>query len=86
MPLASQILNVQQLHRICTIYWDDNYNTRSVSPEVSQFSLSSTCPHHLAGILISLNLFFTSITGYSQYEGAYDRGVEHFRWQFIPAG
>ncbi|KAG6426969.1 hypothetical protein SASPL_111208 [Salvia splendens] len=28
------MLNVQQLHRICTIYWDDNYNTRSVSPEV----------------------------------------------------
>lgn len=28
------ILSVQQLHRICTLYWDDNYNTRSVSPEV----------------------------------------------------
>ncbi|KZV21513.1 myosin-6-like, partial [Dorcoceras hygrometricum] len=28
------ILSVQQLYRICTIYWDDNYNTRSVSPEV----------------------------------------------------
>ncbi|KAK4408186.1 Myosin-6 [Sesamum angolense] len=24
-----------QLYRICTLYWDDNYNTRSVSPEVS---------------------------------------------------
>ena len=31
----SQILSVQQLYRICTLYWDDNYNTRSVSPDVS---------------------------------------------------
>lgn len=31
-----QILSVQQLYRICTQYWDDNYNTRSVSPDVSQ--------------------------------------------------
>ena len=30
-----QILSVQQLHRICTLYWDDSYNTRSVSPDVS---------------------------------------------------
>ncbi|WRX08322.1 IQ motif [Theobroma cacao] len=29
-----QILSVQQLYRICTLYWDDNYNTRSVSPTV----------------------------------------------------
>ncbi|CAA0815254.1 Myosin-6 [Striga hermonthica] len=28
------ILSVQQLYRICTLYWDDKYNTRSVSPEV----------------------------------------------------
>ncbi|CAA0823906.1 Myosin-6 [Striga hermonthica] len=28
------ILSVQQLYRICTLYWDDNYNTRSVSAEV----------------------------------------------------
>ncbi|KAK3193407.1 hypothetical protein Dsin_024717 [Dipteronia sinensis] len=28
------ILSVQQLYRICTLYWDDNYNTRSVSPQV----------------------------------------------------
>ncbi|KAI3983186.1 hypothetical protein MKX01_039677, partial [Papaver californicum] len=28
------ILSVQQLYRICTLYWDDNYNTRSVSQEV----------------------------------------------------
>jgi hypothetical protein len=31
-----QILRVHQLYRICTQYWDDNYNTRSVSPDVSQ--------------------------------------------------
>ncbi|KAK4750895.1 hypothetical protein SAY87_004377 [Trapa incisa] len=28
------ILSVQQLYRICTLYWDDSYNTRSVSPSV----------------------------------------------------
>ncbi|KAF9624147.1 hypothetical protein IFM89_008085 [Coptis chinensis] len=28
------ILSVQQLYRICTLYWDDNYNTRSVSQDV----------------------------------------------------
>ncbi|WCJ38180.1 myosin 2 [Euphorbia peplus] len=28
------ILSVQQLYRICSLYWDDNYNTRSVSPAV----------------------------------------------------
>ncbi|RAL43433.1 hypothetical protein DM860_012574 [Cuscuta australis] len=28
------ILSVQQLYRICTLYWDDNYNTRSVSTDV----------------------------------------------------
>ncbi|XP_042491849.1 myosin-6-like [Macadamia integrifolia] len=28
------VLSVQQLYRICTLYWDDNYNTRSVSPNV----------------------------------------------------
>ncbi|KAA3468868.1 Myosin-J heavy chain [Gossypium australe] len=28
------ILSVQQLYRICTLYWDDNYNTRSVSADV----------------------------------------------------
>ncbi|KAL6214452.1 hypothetical protein ACLB2K_013886 [Fragaria x ananassa] len=28
------ILSVQQLYRICTLYFDDNYNTRSVSPDV----------------------------------------------------
>ncbi|KAJ0963649.1 hypothetical protein J5N97_028771 [Dioscorea zingiberensis] len=28
------ILSVQQLYRICTQYWDDKYDTQSVSPEV----------------------------------------------------
>ncbi|XP_018629557.1 myosin-6 isoform X4 [Nicotiana tomentosiformis] len=28
------VLSVQQLYRICTLYWDDKYNTRSVSPDV----------------------------------------------------
>ncbi|KAJ4722846.1 Myosin [Melia azedarach] len=28
------VLSVQQLYRICTLYWDEDYNTRSVSPDV----------------------------------------------------
>ncbi|XP_010540938.1 PREDICTED: myosin-14 isoform X2 [Tarenaya hassleriana] len=28
------ILSVQQLYRICTLYWDDSYNTKSVSQDV----------------------------------------------------
>ncbi|WKA06670.1 hypothetical protein VitviT2T_024561 [Vitis vinifera] len=28
------ILSIQSLYRICILYWDDNYNTRSISPNV----------------------------------------------------
>ncbi|CAL0316880.1 unnamed protein product [Lupinus luteus] len=28
------VMSVQQLYKICTLYWDANYNTRSVSPNV----------------------------------------------------
>jgi hypothetical protein len=31
-----QALNAQQLYQICTQYWDDKYNTQSVSPDVSR--------------------------------------------------
>ncbi|RZR84669.1 hypothetical protein BHM03_00011538 [Ensete ventricosum] len=31
-------LSVQQLYRICTQYWDDKYNTKSVSSTVSSIS------------------------------------------------
>jgi hypothetical protein len=44
--LVLQILSVQQLYRICTLYFDDNYNTRSVSPDVSlvmNYVLPSSC-------------------------------------------
>lgn len=34
----SQALSVQQLYRICTQYWDDKYNTKSVSSTVSSIS------------------------------------------------
>lgn len=30
------VLSVQQLYRISTMYWDDKYNTETVSPEVLQ--------------------------------------------------
>lgn len=35
-----QIMSVQQLYRVCTLYWDANYNTRTVSQDVSFFFLS----------------------------------------------
>jgi hypothetical protein len=34
-----QVLSVQQLYKICTQYWDDKYNTESVSEEVTGESL-----------------------------------------------
>ncbi|RYR03102.1 hypothetical protein Ahy_B06g081929 isoform A [Arachis hypogaea] len=34
LVLLRQILSIQQLYRICSLYWDANYNTRSVSPDV----------------------------------------------------
>lgn len=39
--LLHQIMSVQQLYRICTLYWDANYNTRSVSPDVTFFPFPS---------------------------------------------
>ena len=42
-PFLHQIMSVQQLYRICTLYWDANYNTRSVSPDVSFFLI----PRHI---------------------------------------
>ena len=38
-----QVLSVQQLYKICTQYWDDKYNTESVSEEVSGGSLILSC-------------------------------------------
>lgn len=35
--LCSQVLSIQQLYRISTMYWDDKYGTHSVSPDVSFF-------------------------------------------------
>lgn len=29
-----QVLSIQQLYRISTMYWDDKYGTHSVSPDV----------------------------------------------------
>lgn len=39
MWLVFQVLSIQQLYRISTMYWDDKYGTHSLSPDVS--------PHHL---------------------------------------
>lgn len=35
LMLFFQLLSVQQLYRICTTYWDEDYNTSTVSEEVS---------------------------------------------------
>ena len=29
-----QVLSIQQLYRISTMYWDDKYGTHSLSPDV----------------------------------------------------
>ncbi|KAJ6912075.1 myosin-6-like isoform X2 [Populus alba x Populus x berolinensis] len=31
------VLSVQQLYRVCTLYWDDDYNTRSVSTDHEKY-------------------------------------------------
>lgn len=43
--LHLQLLGVPQLYRICTTYWDDDYNTSSVSPEVSTSHYLYCCLH-----------------------------------------
>ncbi|KAL1154279.1 hypothetical protein V6Z11_A09G230700 [Gossypium hirsutum] len=43
-------LSVQQLYRVCTLYRDDNYNTQSVSPDVSY--------RQIVDISLILNRFF----------------------------
>jgi len=45
-----QILSVQQLYRLSSFFWDDKYNTRSVSPDVSLFVRISSV------MLVILNL------------------------------
>lgn len=35
------VLSVQQLYRISTMYWDDRYNTETVSHEVQPFPITS---------------------------------------------
>jgi len=36
------VLSVQQLYRISTMYWDDRYNTETVSHEASSALISSS--------------------------------------------
>jgi myosin-5 len=48
------ILSVQQLYRICTLYWDDSYNTRSVSQDVC-FSVEIALVFSLSPVLSALN-------------------------------
>jgi myosin V len=46
-------LSVQQLYRISTMYWDDKYNTETVSGEVLQEmrSLMQARPSHICHLL-----------------------------------
>ncbi|KMT03781.1 hypothetical protein BVRB_8g189280 isoform A [Beta vulgaris subsp. vulgaris] len=42
------LLSVEQLYKICTTYWDDDYNTTSVSPEVIS-SMKELMPGEIEG-------------------------------------
>jgi myosin-5 len=56
-----QMLSVQQLYRISTQYWDDKYNTESVSEEVSTKSvITDSCK--FTWLIEHLPLFGTSFT------------------------
>lgn len=44
-----QVLSIQQLYRISTMYWDDKYGTHSVSSDVS-CSLTWVCLAHVKSI------------------------------------
>lgn len=35
-------MSIKQLYKICTTYWDDDYNTTSVSPDVSTSDVTTT--------------------------------------------
>jgi hypothetical protein len=62
------VLSIQQLYRISTMYWDDKYNTETVSSEVRAereldaeldafpFASSMTHLHHAAMLHVFLNL------------------------------
>jgi len=85
-----QILSVQQLYRICVLYKDDNYNTRSVSPDVSLFVGISSVMRMILNLVkwiwLLSNLIPTLSTGHLQHEGTYDRGLQWCREQFLLVG
>jgi len=45
--LLIQVLSIQQLYRISTMYWDDKYGTHSVSSDVSFHCLVVEYVHHV---------------------------------------
>ncbi|RZR80804.1 hypothetical protein BHM03_00006894 [Ensete ventricosum] len=52
------VLSIQQLYRISTMYWDDKYGTHSVSSEVRlEFSLLMWSDYHLNIYLLHFRSF-----------------------------
>lgn len=50
-----QVLSMQQLYRISTMYWDDKYSTQSLSPDVSFYHVYYLLVLLPSNICISLN-------------------------------
>jgi hypothetical protein len=48
-------LSIQQLFRISTMYWDDNYNTETVSSEVRMPGCQENCEDYLSTSLLDLS-------------------------------
>lgn len=87
-----QVLSIQQLYRISTMYWDDKYGTHTVSSEVILFGLILLVKfsniHLLLGQAVDLLYFFISLSlnivfvhaqmliGHLKYEDNDDRRLE----------
>ena len=90
--LLLQILSVQQLYRICTLYWDDNYNTRSVSTDVSPIRRRKLCTRFWLLIFTSTNEVDVKIfrcsyhLGHFEHEDTNDWGLERCCQQFFSIG
>jgi len=62
--LCMQVLSIQQLYRISTMYWDDKYGTHSVSTDVSSYRyhdytrLESSLSHGNIGNRCSITLIW----------------------------
>lgn len=91
-----QVLSIQQLYRISTMYWDDKYGTHSVSSDVSllQMTLKNI---NLSGPLYNIELLTSVLafgilkislvwtyTGYFKHESFDDWGLKQCCKQLFP--